>query len=244
MKPLATLVATLCRLLAPATLVATLCRLLAPLRRLYDWVLGWADTRWGLPALLVIAFCESSFFPIPPDVLLIPLVLGASERWFIFATGTTLASVLGGLAGYAIGFFAWQTLGRWLIENVMRIELVLVNGKEDVPLPAYMEKLLDVQPAYLFQTFDDWNAWIVFAFGLTPLPYKLITIAAGFAQVNLLVFVLASAMSRGLRFFVLAFVMHKLGPPAKVFIDRHFNLLAIVFTVSLFGGFIVLGWLF
>ena len=214
-----------------------------PLRRLYDWVLGWADTRWGLPALLVIAFCESSFFPIPPDVLLIPLVLGASERWYIFATGTTLASVAGGLAGYAIGFFAWQTLGRWLIENVMRIELVAVDGREDVPLPLYWEKLLDVQPAYLFQIFDAWNAWIVFAFGLTPLPYKLVTIAAGFAQVNLLVFVLASAVSRGLRFFLLAFLLHKLGPPAKIFIDRHFNLLAIVFTVLLLGGFIALGWL-
>lgn len=213
------------------------------LRRLYDWVLGWADTRWGLPALLVFAFCESSFFPVPPDVLLIPLVLGASERWYIFAAGTTLASVAGGLAGYAIGFFAWQTLGRWLIENVMHIELVTVNGKEDVRLPLYWEKLLDVQPAYLFQIFDAWNAWIVFAFGLTPLPYKLITIAAGFAQVNLLVFVLASAVSRGLRFFLLAFLLHKLGPPAKVFIDRHFNLLATVFTVLLLGGFIALGWL-
>ena len=212
-------------------------------RRLYDWVLSWADTRWGLPALLVLAFCESSFFPIPPDVLLLPLVLGASERWFVFAAGTTLASVLGGLAGYAIGFFAWQTLGRWLIENVMRIELVTVAGREDVQLPAYMERLLNVQPAYLFQTFDDWNAWIVFAFGLTPLPYKLITIAAGFAQVNLLIFVLASVVARGLRFFVLAFLLHKLGPPAQVFIDRHFNLLAIVFTVLLVGGFVVLGWL-
>ena len=214
------------------------------LRRLYDWVLGWADTRWGMPALLVIAFCESSFFPIPPDVLLLPLVLGASERWFIFAAGTTLASVLGGLAGYAIGYFAWQTLGRWLIVNVMHIDLVQVAEREDVQLPAYFENLLGMQPAYLFQTFDTWNAWIVFAFGLTPLPYKLITIAAGFAQVNLLVFVLASAVSRGLRFFVLAFLLHKLGPPAQVFIDRHFNLLAIIFTVLLCGGFIVIGWLF
>ncbi len=214
------------------------------LRRLYDWVLGWADTRWGLPALLIIAFCESSFFPLPPDLLLIPMVLGASERWFIFAAGTTLASVLGGLVGYAIGFFLWQTLGRWLIAHVMRIELIAIDGREDVPLPVYFEKLLGVQPAYLFQTFDDWNAWVVFVFGLTPLPYKLITVAAGFAQVNLGVFVLASALSRGLRFFVLAFLLHKLGPPAKVFIDRHFNLLAIVFTVLLFGGFMVLGWPF
>ena len=244
MKSLASLVTTLRRFLAPASLVTTLRRFLAPLRRLYDWVLGWADTRWGLPALLVLAFCESSFFPIPPDVLLMPLVLGASERWLIFAAGTTLASVSGGLAGYAIGFFAWQTLGRWLIENVMHIELVAVAGREDVQLPAYVEKLLDMQPAYLFQTFDDWNAWIVFAFGLTPLPYKLITIAAGFAQVNLLVFVLASVVSRGLRFFGLAFLLHKLGPPAKTFIDRHFNLLAVVFTVLLCGGFVVLGWMF
>ncbi len=213
------------------------------LRRLYDWVLRWADTRWGFPALLILAFCESSFFPLPPDVLLMPLVLGASERWLLLATGTTVASVLGGMVGYAIGFFAWQTLGRWLIENVMRIELVAVAGREDVQLPTYVEKLLGMQPAYLFQIFDEWNAWIVFAFGLTPLPYKLITIAAGFAQVDLLVFVFASVVSRGLRFFVLAFLLHKLGPPAQTFIDRHFNLLAISFTVLLCGGLLVIGWL-
>ena len=215
-----------------------------PIRRLYNWVLSWAETRWGFPALLIIAFCESSFFPIPPDVLLIPLVLGASERWFIFALGTTLASVLGGMAGYAIGFFAWQTLGRWLIENLMQIELVLVGGREDIQLPAYLGKLLGSQPAYLFQTFDAWNAWIVFAFALTPLPYKLVTIAAGFAQVNLAIFVLAGTVARGLRFFLLAFLIYKLGPAAKTFIDRHFNLLAIAFTILLFGSFIVISWLF
>ena len=178
-------------------------------------------------------FGESSFFPIPPDILLILLVLGASERWLRFALGTTLASVLGGLAGYAIGFFAWQTLGRWLIAHLMHIELVLVDGREDVQRPAYLEKLLDTQPVYLFQTFDNWNAWIVFAFGLVPLPYKLITIA----QVNIAVFVLASTLSRGLRFTVLAFLIYRLGPPAKTYIDRHFNVLAIAFTVLLLGGF-------
>ena len=104
-------------------------------RRTYDWVLSWADSRYGFIALLVVAFCESSFFPIPPDVLLIPLVLGATHRYWHYALGTTIASVVGGLFGYGIGFFAWQTLGRWLVEKVMAIELLMVDGRQDVALP-------------------------------------------------------------------------------------------------------------
>lgn len=215
-----------------------------PVRRLYQWVLGWAETRWGFAALLTVAFCESIFFPIPPDVLLIPLVMGAGGQWLRFALGATLFSVLGGLVGYAVGCFAWQQLGRWLIANLMRVDLVLVNGREDVQLPAYFEGLLGTQPAYLFQTFDNWNAWAVFVFGFTPLPYKLITITAGFARINLPVFLIASTLSRSMRFLAVAFLIYKFGPAARTFIDRHFNLLAVVFTILLLGGFLLLGKLF
>lgn len=207
-------------------------------RRIYDWVLSWADSRYGFIALLVVAFCESSFFPIPPDVLLIPLVLGATHRYWHYALGTTIASVVGGIFGYGIGFFAWQTLGRWLVEKVMAIELLMVNGRQDVALPGYLASILNEN--YLFQTFDSYNAWIVFVFGLTPLPYKLVTISAGFTQTNPVVFTLASIGARGLRFFVVAYLIYRFGEGAKRFIDNYFNLLAIIFCLLLIGGFLVM----
>lgn len=211
-------------------------------RRTYDWVLSWADSRYGFIALLVVAFCESSFFPIPPDVLLIPLVLGATHRYWHYALGTTIASVVGGLFGYGIGFFAWQTLGRWLVEKVMAVELLMVDGRQDVALPGYLANILGEK--FLFQTFDTYNAWVVFVFGLTPLPYKLVTIAAGFAQTNPLVFTLASAISRGLRFFVVAYLIYRFGEVAKRFIDKYFNLLAIIFCLLLIGGFLLVTMVF
>ena len=208
------------------------------IRRVYDWVLSWADSRYGFIALLIVAFCESSFFPIPPDVLLIPLVLGATHRYWHYALGTTIASVVGGLFGYGTGFFAWQTLGRWLVEKVMAIELLMVNGRQDIALPGYLVNILGER--YLFQTFDTYNAWVVFVFGLTPLPYKLVTIAAGFAQTNPLVFTIASVVSRGLRFFVVAYLIYRFGGVAKRLIDKYFNLLAIIFCLLLIGGFLLM----
>lgn len=211
------------------------------LRRTYDWVLSWAHTPYAFPALIILAFCESSFFPVPPDVLLIPLVLGATASFWKYALAATLASVLGGIAGYGIGYFAWQTIGRWLMTHVMSIDTVLVAGREDVLLPSYFGALLGTEPAYLFQTFDTYNAWIVFVFGLSPLPYKLITISAGFAQLNLPIFVVASFLSRGLRFFIVASLLYKWGEEAKALIDKHFNVLALIFTLLLVAGFALIG---
>ncbi len=108
------------------------------LRRLYDWMLSWADSKYGLLALIVLSFAESSFFPIPPDVLLIALVLGATSRWYMYAVWCTLASVAGGLAGYGIGVFAWDTMGRWIVENVVHMTLVDVDGRLDIALPSYL----------------------------------------------------------------------------------------------------------
>ena len=212
------------------------------IRRLYDWMLHWADSRYGLPALVVLSFAESSFFPIPPDVLLIALVLGASSRWYKYAFWCTLASVAGGLAGYGIGVFAWESMGRWIVENVAHMSLVEVDGRLDIALPTYFLTVLgsSLGGEYLFQVYDYWNAWIVFVFGLTPLPYKLTTITAGVARVNLPVFLVASLLARACRFFFVAWLLYKWGPPAKRFIDRYFNILCILFILLLVGGFALL----
>lgn len=210
-------------------------------RKLYDWVLHWADTPYGLPALIVISFVESSIFPIPPDILLIPLVMGAVSRWWRFALWCTLASVIGGLGGYGIGLFAWETVGKWILENIAHVELVRIEGRGDIALPAYLVKTFGdaLGGSYLFQVYDRWNAWIVFVFGLTPLPYKLITITAGVAQVNLPIFIVASLAARATRFFAVAWMLKKWGAPAKAFIDRYFNLLCVVFVILLIAGFAV-----
>ena len=210
-------------------------------RRFYNWVLSWAETRYGLPALILIAFMESSFFPIPPDILLIPLVLGAPKLWARLAAWCTVSSVIGGLLGYCIGAFAWQTVGLWIIENIAHVHLLAVNGRLDIPLPPYLIHMLgdSLGGEYLFQVYDHWNAWIVFVFGLTPLPYKLVTITAGVAQVDLGVFMLTSVAARALRFFCVAWILQKWGEQAKFFVDRYFNLLCLVFVVLLVAGFVV-----
>lgn len=206
------------------------------IRRLYDWVLHWAETPYAVPALFILSFAESSFFPVPPDVLLIALVLGATTKWWRFALWCSLASVLGGVAGYAIGMTVWETVGIWIVENIIRVDLVTntVSGKLDIPLPDYLHF---IGGDFLFEVYDKWNAWIVFVFGLTPLPYKLVTLTAGFAKINFPVFILASIVSRSLRFFVVAAILAKYGPSAKHFIDRHFNKLAFLFVMLLIGGF-------
>ena len=216
------------------------------IRRLYDWVLHWADTPYGMPALVILSFMESSFFPIPPDVLLIALVLGAPGRWWKLATACTLASVAGGMLGYGIGVFAWESVGRWIVENIAHANLIAVDGRMDIALPAWMVNTLgdSLGGSYLFQVYDYWNAWIVFIFGLTPLPYKLVTITAGVARVDFTVFVLTSVGARAFRFFLVAWILSRVGAPAKELIDRHFNKLTILFVVLLVGGFAVLKLLF
>jgi membrane protein YqaA with SNARE-associated domain len=212
-------------------------------RRLYDWILYWAKTPYGLPALMLLSFMESSFFPVPPDVLLIALVMGGLSRWWRFALWCTVASVVGGIAGYFIGVFAWETVGLWIVENIAHVQLVDVHGRADIALPSYIVNMFgsSLGGEYLFQVYDKWNAWIVFIFGLTPLPYKLVTITAGVARINMPVFILASIAARAIRFFAVAWMLKKWGKSAKKFIDRYFNLLCIAFVVLLMGGFVVAG---
>ena len=209
-------------------------------RRAYDWVLGWADTPYGIPALFFIAFLESSFFPIPPDVLLIALVLGAPQKWWRVAGYCLIASVLGGVLGYGIGYAAWESVGQWILANVVKVELVEVQGRMDIALPHYMTSRFQEQlgGAYLFQVYDLWNAWIVFIFGLTPLPYKLVTISAGVARIDFSIFILASIVSRGLRFFAVAWILRVWGRPAKDLIENNFNLACSAFVILLIAGFL------
>jgi len=187
-----------------------------PLRALYDWTLGLAAHRHALTALAFIAFIESSIFPIPPDVLLIPMVLAARERAWRIATVCTAASVLGGGAGYAIGLFLFDTLGRWLLE-----------------IYGYMAQFDEFRNIY-----NEWGWWIVLMAGVTPFPYKVITIASGVTQLDFATFMGASVVARGARFFLLAALLWQFGPPIRAFIERRLGLITIIGFALLLGGFL------
>ncbi|MCB9665544.1 MAG: DedA family protein [Alphaproteobacteria bacterium] len=192
------------------------------LRRLYAWVLSWAQSPWGPAALFVLAFVESSFFPIPPDPLLIALCLGAVTRSWMFALNCTIASVLGGMLGYVIGMTAFDWVGLPILE---------FYGKVD-DFERYRE---------LFRAQGD---LAVFVAALTPVPYKLVTITAGAADMNVPGFVLASIVGRGARFFAVAGLIWWRGEQIAGFIERHFEKLSIAFAVLLVGGFVAFRFLF
>ncbi|NLF39979.1 DedA family protein [bacterium] len=197
-----------------------------PLRRLYDWTLHWAETPYGPLALFIMSFAESSFFPVPPDVLLIALCLGAVTRSFRFAMLCSIASVLGGLLGYAIGHFVWYDgSGQYSVVASFFFKHI----------PGFTEELFKrVQTNY-----DRYGFWYVFAAGFTPIPYKVFTIASGVFEMNLAGFTVASAISRSMRFFLVAGLIRVFGEHIKSFIDRYFNLLTVVFTVLLAGSFLL-----
>ena len=191
------------------------------LRKLYDWVLHWADTKYGSSALFCLAFAESSFFPIPPDVLLIALALGKRTKALKFALICSLGSILGGICGYSIGHFLWfSPVANFFFNHV----------------PGFTESLFQkIQTQY-----EHNNFFIVFTAGFTPIPYKIITITAGAFNINFPMFLLASSVSRTARFFLVSLLIWKFGEPITEFIDRYFNLLTIIFTILLVGGFLVM----
>jgi len=192
------------------------------LKRLYTWVIHWAYTPYGIPALFLLAFTESSFFPVPPDVLLIALALGAPEKSFRFATVCTAGSVLGGMLGYIIGMMFFDVIGHKILDFY-----------------GVMDKFAMVQELYV-----KYDVWFVGAAGFTPIPYKVFTIAAGTFDMNFPRFVVASALSRGARFFIVGWLIWKFGQPIKYFIDKYFNILTIIFIILLLVGFIVIKLLF
>jgi membrane protein YqaA with SNARE-associated domain len=200
------------------------------LRRIYDWVLHWAKTPYGGIALFILAFAESSFFPIPPDVLLIALCLGAQTKAFRYATICTIGSIAGAMLGYAIGYFVWWSSPG----EFSSVATFFFNN-----IPGFTESAFyEIKSLY-----DEYNFWIIFTAGFTPIPYKVFTVSAGAFNINLFLFLIASVLSRAGRFYLIAFLIWKFGPSIERFIDKYFNILAIAFTVLLVGGFVLIKYL-
>jgi len=191
------------------------------LRRVYDWTMALAARPHAMFWLFVIAFAESSFFPIPPDVLIIPMVLAARERVWQIVAVATVGSVLGGLAGYGIGYFLFESVGQAILDFY-----------------GYAEKFARFQAWY-----QEWGGWIVFAGGFSPIPYKVITIASGSVDLNLVTFTVVSIVSRCGRFLLVAALLYWFGPPIRAFIERWLGPLTLLFVVLLVLGFVVIKYL-
>ena len=188
------------------------------LRKTYDWVMQWSSSPYAGWALFWLALVESSFFPVPPDVLLMAMSLSVPAKAFVYAAISSAGSVLGGMLGYFLGFGFMEALGRPILEWY-----------------GVMDKFDKISGFY-----QEYDAWAVAIAGFTPLPYKVFTIAAGACEINFFIFVLASLLSRSARFFIVAGLIYKFGAPVKVFIERYFNILTIVFAVLLVGGFVLI----
>lgn len=187
-------------------------------RRLYDWVLHWAETPYGAPALAALSFAESSFFPVPPDVLLIALGISKPKRAFFYAFICALASVAGGILGYFIGAALWEGLAPFFFAYI----------------PGFTPEVF----AKVETLYREWGFVAVLIAGFTPIPYKVFSISSGVLGMGLPLFVLASAISRSTRFFVVSTLIYFFGEPIKKLIDKYFNLLSILFVVLLVGGFV------
>jgi membrane protein YqaA with SNARE-associated domain len=191
------------------------------LRRLYDWTMRLAAHPKAVWALGAVSFTESSFFPIPPDVILAPMVIANPEKARLYALWCTVASVLGGIAGYFIGYLLYDSLGLWLIS-----------------LYGYEDRLEEFRALYA-----QWGALIILVKGLTPIPYKLVTIASGFAGYDLLSFILLSLLTRGARFFLTAELLRRYGAPMREFVEKRMEMVAIVVLVALVAGFVAVPYL-
>jgi membrane protein YqaA with SNARE-associated domain len=184
-------------------------------RALYDWTLRLAHHRHAVRSMAAVSFAESSFFPIPPDVVLVPVVLANRDRAYWIATVCTVASVLGGMVGYLIGYALYDTVGQLLI-HLYHME----------------DKLEDLRLLY-----DQWGAAVILVKGLTPIPFKLVTIASGFFAFNFPLFVLLATITRAFRFFLIAFLLKKYGEPVQEFIERRLTLIGWLVLIALVGGF-------
>ncbi len=188
------------------------------LRRLYVYTMSLAASRYAVWGLAAVAFAESSVFPIPPDVLLIPMVLAARMKAFEYVLIATIASVLGGLAGYGIGWGLWEVVGQPILEFY-----------------GAMDKFAEFRQGY-----NEYGALIVFIAGLTPFPYKVITIASGAFGMDLMAFMVASVLARGGRFLIVGGLLWRFGEPIRIFIEKYLGTLTVLFCVLLVGGFVVL----
>jgi membrane protein YqaA with SNARE-associated domain len=187
------------------------------LRRLYDAVIALSEKKSAPWYMGAVSFAESSFFPVPPDVMLVPMALARPDRAWFFAFVCTVTSVLGGIAGYAIGALLYDSVGQWIVS-----------------LYGYGDKLEAFRAAYA-----EWGAWIILIKGLTPIPYKLVTIASGFSGYDLASFIVLSLITRGLRFFFLAFLINRWGLEARGFIERRLGLVTAVLALIVVAGFVI-----
>jgi membrane protein YqaA with SNARE-associated domain len=192
------------------------------LRRLYEWALSLADKPHAVWVMAAISFADSSFLPLPPDFLLIPMAIAKPKRAFYYAVICTIASVAGAALGYAIGAFLWDTLGQWLIR---------IYG-------------LEGRVGYFRELYAEWGAWVIVIKGFTPIPYKLVTIVSGFAGYNFAAFMGLSLLTRGARFLVLALLLNRFGDQVRHALDRHLTVLVSAALVVLFGGVLASLYLF
>jgi len=190
-------------------------------RKLYDWTLKLAHHRHAVRSMAAVSFAESSFFPIPPDVILVPVVLANRARAYWIATVCTVASVLGGILGYLIGMFLWDSIGVW-ISQLYHLE----------------SKMEDLRLLYA-----EWGALVILIKGLTPIPFKLVTIASGVFAFDFPLFVLLALITRGFRFFLIAFLLKRFGEPVQEFIEKRLTIIGWVCLIALIGGFAAVAWL-
>ena len=198
------------------------------IRKIYDWVINLSKKPNGSRSLALISFSEASFFPIPPDILLIPLCLGNRKKSLKFALICSVSSILGAILGYYIGKLLWWDIPGVQYSNLANLFFEYVPGIND-------NGFMKIKNLY-----ENWNFWIVFTAGFTPIPFKLITISAGTFNINFPMFVIASVISRSARFFIVASLIRIFGEPIRNFIEKYFNILAILFTILLIGGFFLI----
>ena len=192
-----------------------------PFRQLYDWTLNKATHPKASWFLSLISFIESSFFPIPPDIVLIPMILANRLKAWWYAFICTLSSVLGGIAGYFIGAFFYSTIGILIVKYYS----------------------LETEFANFELLYNQYGIWIVLGAGFTPFPFKFITIASGVFHLNIVLFTIVAIIARGMRFYLIAIILRLFGDYIKIFIDRYFNLLTILFLILLIGGFLIIKFL-
>lgn len=191
------------------------------IHKIYDWIIRLSGNRNALMWLFIISFVESSFFPIPPDIMLIPMILATPKEAWKIAGVCTIASVIGAYLGYIIGVYFFQLIAEPLLNFY-----------------GYLDKFNEFKNLY-----EEYGAWIVFGAGITPFPYKIITIASGVVHLNLVVFTIASVIARGLRFFLIAWLLKTYGAKMRIFIEKNLGWLSVLFLVLLFGGFILIKFL-
>jgi len=191
------------------------------LRRLYDWLMSLARGRYAAASLGAVSFAESSFFPLPPDILLIPMVVAKKDNWFLYAVICTIASVAGAFVGYAIGAWLFQLVGEPILQ---------FYGAENS-----FERFKD--------WYDQWGGWGILLGAITPFPYKVLTIFSGSVGFDLIQFTLVSIVGRGLRFFIVSGLLYWFGEPIRIFIEKRLGLMLTLFSILLIGGFVVVKFL-